>query len=105
MFNTKLSSTTNVDHVADFNVIDDSFQLDNAVFRKAGPGTSSKPHRLAADMFTTGIKARDAEDHIIYDKVKGKLYYDADGTGASAQIQIATLSKNLKMTHKDFFVV
>jgi subtilisin family serine protease len=105
VFNTKLSSTTNVDHVVDFSVVDDSFQLDNAVFRKVGPGTSSKPHRLAADMFTTGIKARDAEDHIIYDKVKGKLYYDPDGTGTSKQVQFASLSKNLKMTCFDFSVI
>jgi serralysin len=33
------------------------------------------------------------------------LYYDADGTGSQAQVQIATLSKNLKMTYKDFFVI
>ena len=105
VFNARLNSTANVDHIADFKVIDDSFHLDNAVFRKVGSGTSSKPGELAVDMFTTGIKARDAEDRIIYDKARGKLYYDADGTGASKQIQFASLSKNLKMTCLDFSVI
>jgi subtilisin family serine protease len=105
VFDSRLNSSTNVDHVVDFKVVDDSFQLDNAVFRKVGSGTSSKPGKLAVDMFTTGIKARDAQDHIIYDKVKGKLYYDADGTGASKQVQFASLSKNLKLTCHDFFII
>lgn len=105
VFNAKLNSSANVDRVADFKVVDDSFHLDNAIFRKVGSGTSSKPGKLYADMFTAGVKARDAEDHIIYDKGKGKLYYDADGTGASKQIQFASLSKNLKMTHLDFFII
>ncbi|MGO4389420.1 calcium-binding protein, partial [Microvirga sp. 2YAF29] len=55
--------------------------------------------------FYQGPKAHDRDDRLIYDKKTGALYYDADGTGAQAQIQIAALSKNLKMTYKDFFVI
>jgi Ca2+-binding RTX toxin-like protein len=56
-------------------------------------------------MFVKGSHARDREDRIIYDTKTGALYYDKDGIGLSAQIKIATLNKNLKLTHKDFFVV
>ena len=42
---------------------------------------------------------------IIYNKKTGALFYDQDGTGAHEAIQIATLSKNLKMTYHDFFVI
>jgi serralysin len=61
---------------------------------------------MASKYFYKGTKAHDKDDHIIYDAKKGILYYDADGTGPSAQIKIATLSQNLsKMSYKDFFVI
>jgi hypothetical protein len=33
------------------------------------------------------------------------LYYDADGSGAGKALEIATLTKKLPMTYKDFFVI
>lgn len=60
---------------------------------------------MASKYFYKGAKAHDANDRIIYDNKKGVLYYDPDGTGSAAQIKIATLSKKLKMTYKDFFVI
>ena len=42
---------------------------------------------------------------MIYNKKTGALFYDQDGNGSHGAIQFATLSKNLKLTHKDFFVV
>ena len=53
---------------------------------------------------TTG-KAHDASDRVIYDKDSGVLYYDADGTGKGASVAFATISKNLALTNKDFFVI
>jgi serralysin len=50
-------------------------------------------------------KAHDANDRIIYDKKKGVLYYDQDGTGSKAAIEIATIKKGLKITEKDFFII
>ena len=61
--------------------------------------------KLKKEFFHIGSKAADAKDHVIYDKGTGKLFYDADGTGAKAQVQIAQLTKNLKMTYADFFVI
>jgi Ca2+-binding RTX toxin-like protein len=96
----------NVDTITDFSVKDDSIYLENAIFKALGKkGTSLKPAKFKKDAFHLGSKAHDADDRIIYNKKKGVLYYDADGAGGAAQVQIATLSKKLKMTHKDFFVV
>jgi serralysin len=33
------------------------------------------------------------------------LYYDAEGTGTVARIAFATITKNLSMTYKDFYVI
>lgn len=55
--------------------------------------------------FTVGDKAKDKDDYIIYNKKKGNLLYDADGSGKGSAIQFATIKKNLKMTENDFFVI
>nr|WP_281432989.1 cadherin domain-containing protein [Microvirga terrestris] len=105
VFDTRLSKSTNVDRVYDFRSADDSFYLDNKYFTKLGSGSLSKPKKFKADMFVEGRKAQDAEDRIVYDKNTGKLYYDQDGTGSKAQIQIATISNKTKLYYHDFYVI
>jgi len=105
VFDTKPHKSANVDRILDFNVRDDSFQLDNAVFTKLGKGTPTAPVRFKSDMFVEGTRAKDREDRIVYDKKTGNLYYDADGTGRSAQVKIATLTNKEKLYYHDFFVV
>ncbi len=106
VFDTTLSKRTNLDKIADFKVRDDSIWLDNAIFTKLGTsGSDARPSQLKKGFFIIGDKAKDRNDYIVYDKAKGVLYYDADGSGAGKQVEIATLSKNLAMTHKDFFVI
>ncbi|MBM6594718.1 calcium-binding protein [Microvirga pudoricolor] len=95
----------NVDKVMDFSVRLDSIWLDNKVFKKLGQGTEFDPGKLKKDAFAVSDTAQDGNDFVIYDKSTGALYYDRDGAGAAAQVQIAALKPNLKMTHKDFFVV
>jgi hypothetical protein len=46
----------------------------------------------------------DGNDDLI-DKTNGKRHRDADGSGQGRQFQIATLSKSLKLTNRDFFVI
>ena len=104
VFDTKLGSS-NVDVVKDFNVKDDAFQLDNAVFKKLGKGSLAKPVKLSADAFHKGKVAEDQEDRILYDQGTGALYYDADGTGAAKAIKFAMVKKGLALTHADFFVI
>ncbi|MBF9196618.1 cadherin domain-containing protein [Microvirga terrestris] len=105
VFDSRLNKSSNVDKVMDFRYQDDSIYLDNKVFTKLGSGTFSKPKKFKSDMFTESKKAQDAEDRIVYDKKTGALYYDQDGTGAKAQIKIATITNKTKLYYHDFFVV
>ncbi|WP_441967994.1 calcium-binding protein [Microvirga sp. 2MCAF38] len=105
VFDTNPKTKGNTDRITDFNVHDDSIYLENKYFKVSPAGTLSKPKQMASKHFYKGAKAHDADDRIIYDSKKGILYYDADGTGSSAQVKIATLDKKLKMTAKDFFVI
>jgi Ca2+-binding RTX toxin-like protein len=103
-FNTKLGSS-NVDRISGFNPTNDSIYLDNGIFKKLGAGTLAQPGALKNGYFTIGSKAKDANDHVIYDKAKGILYYDADGTGSGEAVVFAKIGKDLKITHADFFVI
>jgi Ca2+-binding RTX toxin-like protein len=105
VFDTRTNKRTNVDRVEDFRFQDDSIYLENKIFTKLGSGTASKPKKFKADMFTTGTKAKDAEDRIVYDKKTGSLYYDQDGTGSKAQVLIATLTNKAALKYHDFFVI
>jgi Ca2+-binding RTX toxin-like protein len=95
----------NFDTIKDFSVPSDSLWLDNAIFRKLGSGTSSNPGQLNKEFFVTGTKAREKDDYLIYNKKTGVLSYDADGSGSKEAVEFAQLSKNLKLTYKDFFVI
>jgi len=105
VFDTKPNRKTNVDTIKDFSVKDDSIWLDNAVFTKIGKGTPETPVKLKAGLFHIGKAAHDRDDRIVYDKTTGKLFYDEDGTGRKAAVEIAILKKNLKMNAADFFVI
>lgn len=110
VFKTKLGSaktdrTYNFDTVKDFNVTFDSVWLDNAIFKKLGSGTSSNPTQLNKEFFITGSKARERDDYLIYNKKTGVLSYDVDGSGSKEAVEFAQLSKNLKLTYRDFFVI
>lgn len=95
-----------VDRIMDFNVRDDSIYLENTAFKKLGKkGTIDKPAKIGRAFFTVGDKAKDANDYLIYNKKTGKLYYDENGSGAGKMVEIATLSKNLKLTYSDFFTI
>ncbi|WP_341890888.1 calcium-binding protein, partial [Variovorax sp. YR752] len=83
------NASTNVDRITDFSAVYDTIQLENAVFTKlASTGT------LSASSFRAGaaVKAMDSNDFVLYDTGTGKLYYDADGSGSGAAVQIALLT-------------
>ena len=71
----------------------------------AGKTKIAKKGALAKTAFWSGHDAKDSNDRIGYDKKTGAVFYDNDGNGAHAAIQVATLTKNLKMTAADFFVI
>jgi Ca2+-binding RTX toxin-like protein len=102
-FDTPLLKKKNpFDTITDFNVKDDSIYLAKGIFKKIAKG---KKGMVSKEAFAIGTKASEADDRLVYDKKSGKLFYDADGTGKTAAIQIAKLAKNLKLTDKDFFLI
>jgi len=49
--------------------------------------------------------ALDVGDRIVYHASTGKLFYDADGSGAGAAVQFGTVVANTNITAADFLVV
>jgi len=96
----KFNTANHTDTIADFVVVDDTIQLENAVFAAlTATGT------LASSNFVIGAAAVDFNDFIIYNSGTGVLLYDADGNGAVAAVQIATLAGGLALTNADFVVI
>lgn len=94
----------NLDTVRDFKTGQDKLWLDNAVFKKLGSGTEESPRQIKKGYFTLGTEAKDRNDYLIYNKNKGILYYDADGSGAGAKVEIANLLKKA-IAYKDILIV
>ncbi|WP_305777703.1 cadherin domain-containing protein [Microvirga sp. KLBC 81] len=100
VFKDRLSKTGNVDKIADYNKAYDSVYLDNRYMPKLG-GVG----RLSNSKFVLGTKALDADDHLIYDKGMGNLYYDPDGSGAAAQVLIGQFTNKAALVYSEFTVI
>jgi hypothetical protein len=100
LFTALLDASTNVDRVLDFNVADDSIQLDGAAFT-----AFSTSGALTVGMFRRGAAAADSTDRILYDPANGNVRYDADGTGPTGAVRFAILPAGLAVTAADFVVV
>jgi Ca2+-binding RTX toxin-like protein len=87
-----------IDVIDDFEAGSDKLVLDGKVFSQltAGP--------LAASAFRIGSAAQDADDRIVYDSASGAMFYDADGSGASAAVQFAALDAGLTLAASDIEV-
>lgn len=97
---TSLPVATNVDKITDFSVVDDTIQLVRSTFTQL-----SSTGVLDTSMFVIATTAHDSNDYVIYNPTTGALFYDADGSGAGAGVQIATIGVNLALTAADFVVV
>ncbi|MDX2275216.1 MAG: calcium-binding protein [Hyphomonadaceae bacterium] len=95
-----VAGAANRDTITDFVHGTDKVQLDNSVFTALGADGVLAPGRfwIAAD-------AHDANDRIVYNSSTGALFYDADGNGVGAKVQIATLDTGLGLTSNDFVVI
>jgi Ca2+-binding RTX toxin-like protein len=95
----------NVDHITDFHNgsgNNDRIGLSHNIFAGIGSVTG----QLQSKYFHAGTAAQDANDRIIYDSHSGKLYYDADGNGAHAQVPFAVLDHHpAGVTASDFGVL
>ena len=74
-------------------------QLDHNIFTALESGT------LAADQFVAGKEAKDANDHLLYDRATGELAYDPDGSGSAAAVTIAHLGANHDLDHNGIQII
>ena len=97
-FDTALDAANNVDTIDGFDTVGyDQFQLSRAIFTQIDAGL------LSEDAFHTGTAAADAEDRIVYDIATGKVYYDADGSGAAAAVLFAQVDPGAGLAYYHFF--
>jgi Ca2+-binding RTX toxin-like protein len=91
---------SNVDTINDFVAGTDRIALDDTVFAAIGA-----PGALNPNAFFAGAAAHDADDRIVYNSATGRLFYDADGNGAGAQVLFATLTGAPVIAASDFTVI
>ena len=97
------NSSEGLDTITDFDptaTTGDLFNVSSSGFATIGGlGT------LAASRFTIGATATTASQRFIYDSSNGNLWFDSDGTGGTAQVQIAQLSTGLALSNTNFNIV
>jgi Ca2+-binding RTX toxin-like protein len=97
------NSVSGADTIADYTVADDSIQLSKAIFTGLGDIGA-----LSSDEFVSGAgltAAADGTDRIVYDTTSGALYYDADGAGGDAAVQIATFTGLPGLLSSEFAII
>lgn len=80
-------ATGGYDTIKDFAAVKDLIQLDTSVFNALSGGISANNFAAAASTPT----AQDMDDFLLFERDTGALYYDADGNGVGAPVQIALL--------------
>ncbi|MBI5331933.1 MAG: furin, partial [Betaproteobacteria bacterium] len=76
------------DVITDYQAGVDKLVFDATIFTALGVGP------VNAGMFRSGqwsVAAQDADDHLLFQKSAGALYYDPDGNGVMAKFLVATL--------------
>ena len=96
----RFTTIGHTDVITDYNVVNDTIQLENAVFTAL-----TTTGVLTASQFRVGTSALDTDDFVIYNNSTGALLYDADGSGGGAAMQIATMGTNLALTNADIVVI
>ncbi|NJL22668.1 MAG: calcium-binding protein, partial [Leptolyngbyaceae cyanobacterium SM1_3_5] len=86
------------DRITDFNQANDTIAV--AVGRVRGMRMGS----LSRQQFALGRAAGDAGDRFIYNQGNGTLFYDADGLGGRAAVQIATIANRSRLTAADIVI-
>lgn len=108
VFDTALGSS-NIDRITDFKPNGyDKIVLDDDIFTAlTGSGSGARLPSGTLKIVSSGSAAGDANDHLIYNTTTDKLYYDPDGNGAKAAVQIATitLAGTAHPASQDFLVI
>jgi len=96
-------SGTNIDTISDFLRGTDRIALDTTIFTKLLNDTNLTDNIVVRSLGVKGTT--DANDYLIYNSTSKALYYDADGSGAGAPIQFATLTNITTVSASDFVVI
>jgi Ca2+-binding RTX toxin-like protein len=121
VFDTKLTSKTiankHKDIIYDFGPKYDALWFDDASFtnktianflKDKAPSVTT-PIKMKAAFFRTGDKALNKDDFFVWNPKTKKLYWDEDGSGSKAMVEIATLKlqkgEGSTLSYKDFFFV
>ena len=96
------ADATNRDTMTDFISGTDVLRFDNAIFTAIGANGALNVAAFVAGDFSGG---QDASDRIVYNTSTGALYYDADGSGAGAAVQVALLDGAPGLAVTDIFVM
>ena len=99
VFDSALNASNNVDVITDFTSGADKLQLSAKIFAKV------KGVKFSDVFHDTAITDSHVNNYIIYDSSTGIVSYDADGSGAGAAVQFATLTGLPTLTATDFTVV
>lgn len=99
VFSTVLDVNDNLDKIKDFKPGADTIGLAADIFTALDPGV------LKGKYFAIGTKAKDGNDHIIYDDQAGVIYYDADGRGGVKAVAFAKLKGSPDIGADDFLVL
>jgi len=109
LFNTTLGRS-NIDTISDFAHGGDKIVLDDDIFKALGVTGTTTGAALKSGSFYAAAGASAAHlasDRIVYDTTSGRLYYDADGLGGTAAVQIALIGTgtHAALSAGDFLVV
>ncbi len=86
------------DRILDFTSREDEIVLSRAVFGALGGSVGAGEFRL-------GTEAVDRNDHLIYNRETGELFYDADGSGGRDQILFARFEPDTILRLGDFDII
>ena len=99
------ATKSNIDTITDFEHGLDKIQLDDAIFSKFA-GTSVQSTNFVSGLGLTKA-IYESDDYLVYNSTTGALYYDADGSGKGAAVQIGLVGflVHPTLTFDDFSVV
>ncbi|MEH1862336.1 MAG: cadherin-like domain-containing protein [Nostoc sp.] len=100
-FNLTGTRTGGYDTIADFTLGEDTILISKAEFGLV----QSQNTTLDAGLFRLGTSAIAGSDRFIYDQTTGNLFFDADGIGKAAQVQIAQFSNQAMLTNANITVI
>ncbi|KAB0268231.1 hypothetical protein [Microvirga brassicacearum] len=92
------------DMVTDFSSADDTLQF-NLSALKSFKVKALKQGKLSKKFFTIGTESKDKNDYVYYDKKKGFVYLDADGSGTKKGMEILKLKPGTKVSADDFLFI